>query len=141
MKNLYAIIIFMVSIVSCESGKPSAFTAFSTEAGVFDIGDSWEINASTRVKGFEQTEKENRFTATIAYDVDLLTPAGDTIKSLISRVEDKEENERMTDIALEAQFELDSTYAEGKYKIIFNIKDVATNNTVETSAEFSLSKE
>jgi len=45
------------------------------------------------------------------------------------------------DIPLEAQFELDSTYAEGEYKVIFNIKDAATDQTTISMSAFRLSKE
>jgi hypothetical protein len=45
------------------------------------------------------------------------------------------------DIPLEAQFELDSTYAEGEYKIIFNIKDVFSNNIAVSTASFVIKNE
>ncbi len=137
------IILFITTIVfySCGKEEPVKIETFSTEAFVFDIGDSWEVNATTRVKGFKQKEEEDNYFATIAYDVDLITPAGDTVKSLISRVEDKKNNERITDIPLEIQFELDSTYAAGDYIIIFNVKDAGSNQTATTTATFQLVNE
>ena len=99
------------------------------------------MNATTRVKGFTQNERENNYSATIAFDIDLITPAGDTIKALISRVEDKTDKEKLTDIPLEAQFDLDTTYAAGDYKVIFNVKDVMSNQTAKSTASFQLTKD
>jgi hypothetical protein len=39
------------------------------------------------------------------------------------------------------QFELDSTYATGEYKIIFNIQDPGTEQTAASSVSFQLNKE
>lgn len=135
-----SIILFFTIVIfySCESDEPARLETFSTEAFAFDLGDSWEVNAITRVKGFSQTEEDNNFSATITYDIDLVTPDGDTIKGLISRVEDKTDSERIMDIPLEAQFELDSTYAAGKYEVIFNIQDPVTEGTATSIACFEL---
>jgi hypothetical protein len=114
---------------------------FSPEAFAYDIGDGWEVDATTRVKGFAQNENEGKYSATLAFDVDLVTAKGDTVKELISRVEDKTDKERMTDVPLEAQFDLDSTYTMGDYKVIFKIKDVISNQTAVSTASFKLSKD
>jgi len=137
------IILFLTAVIfySCEKEEPKKIETFSTEAFAFDLGDSWEVNATTRVKGFSQTEAENNFSATIAYDIDLVTPAGDTIKALISKVEDKTDNERIIDIPLEVQFELDSTYAAGEYTIIFNVKDVLLGSNTISTASFGIVNE
>jgi len=130
-----------VIFFSCSKEEPAKIETFSTEAFVFDIGDSWEVNATTRVKGFNQKEEGDNFSATIVFDLDLVTPAGDTIKSLISRVEDKTEKERINDIPLEVQFELDSTYAAGDYTIIFNVKDAVTEQISISTTAFQLVNE
>lgn len=141
MKELNFLFIMSVIFYSCSVEEPAKIETFSTEAFAYDLGNSWEVNATTRVKGFSQKEDENFFAATIAYDIDLVTPSGDTIKALISKVEDKKDSERIMDIPLEAQFELDSTYAEGEYKIIFNIKDVFSNNIAVSTASFVIKNE
>ncbi len=130
-----------VIFFSCSKEEPAKIETFSTEAFVFDIGDSWEVNATTRVKGFNQKEEGDNFSATIVFDLDLVTPEGDTIKSLISRVEDKTEKERINDIPLEVQFELDSTYAAGDYTIIFNVKDAVTEQISISTTAFQLVNE
>ncbi len=136
------IILFLTTLIfySCSKEKPVKIETFSPEAFAYDIGDGWEVDATTRVKGFAQNEKENKYTATLAFDVDLITPKGDTIKSLISRVEDKTDKEKMTDVPLEVQFDLDSTYALGDYKVIFKVKDVLSGKGAISITTFKIGK-
>jgi len=141
MKLIIIIFLTAVFFYSCEEKKPATIETFSTEVFAFDIGDSWEVNATTRVKGFTQIEEKNNFFATISYDIDLIKPAGDTIKALISRIEDREGTERFSDFPIEVQFELDSTYTPGEYKIIFNIKDTKTEQAAISEASFKLGDE
>ncbi|MDO8550124.1 MAG: hypothetical protein Q7S39_08255 [Ignavibacteria bacterium] len=141
MKGFVIVLLIGSLFCSCNKEEPVKIETFSTEAFAYDLGNSWEVNATTRVKGFSQKEEGNNFRATIAYDIDLVTPAGDTIKALIIRVEDKTDSENITDIPLEAQFELDSTYAAGEYKIVFNVKDVLNNNKAISTASFKIVNE
>jgi len=134
-------LIYILILAGCGDGDKSKLEAYNAEAFAYDLGDSWEVNATTRVKGFFQKEENKTFTALLTYDIDLVIPTGDTLKSLISRTEDKMKNEKMSDVDLETQFELDSTYAEGNYKVIFNVKDMNTEQTTKSSAEFVLENE
>jgi len=138
---LSAFLIYIFILAGCSGGDKSKLEAYNAEAFAYDLGDSWEVNATTRVKGFFQKEENKTFTALLSYDIDLVTPAGDRLKSLISRTEDKMKNEKMSDVDLETQFDLDSTYAEGNYKVIFNVKDMNTQQTAISSAEFVLENE
>jgi hypothetical protein len=141
MKKVICLILIGFVIHSCSKEGPVKVEAFSSEAFAFDLGDIWEVNASTIVKGFVQEREEDNYLATIAYDIDLITPDADTIKSLISRVEDKIHHERIIDIKLEAQFELDSNYSEGDYTIVFNVKDANSGQSAVTTASFTLINE
>lgn len=127
--------------MSCGKSEDTKLTAYNAEAFAYDLGGSWEVNATTRVKGFVQKERNGNYTALLSYEIDLVTPANDTIKSLISNTEDKIKKEKMSDVDLETQFDLDSTYSEGTYKVIFNVKDVNTEQTAKSSAEFVLENE
>ena len=133
--------IYILFLAGCGKDEKTQLEAYSAEAFAYDLGESWEVNSTTRVKGFFQKEENGTFTALLSYDIDLVTAAGDTIKSLISKTEDKMKNEKMTDVDLETQFELDSTYIEGNYKVIFNVKDINTQQTARSSAEFVLEEE
>jgi hypothetical protein len=133
--------IYFTIFIGCGKDEQSKLEAYNAEAFAYDLGESWEVNATTRVKGFFQKEENETFTAVLSYDIDLITAGGDTIKSLISRTEDKMKNEIMSDVDLETQFELDSTYIEGNYKVIFNVKDVNTQQTAASTAEFVIEEE
>lgn len=127
--------------ISCSKEEDPKLELFSTEAFTFDTGDGWEVNVSTRVKGYTQQDKEGKFKASLSYTLDLVKPAGDTIKALVSKVEDKSEGEIVSDTPIEAQFELDSTYAAGNYKLLVNVKDIVSGKEAASSAQFELRKD
>jgi hypothetical protein len=141
-KTFFPLLIILSFLsASCSSEEEKKLEAFSPEAFAYDLGNGWEVNASTFVKGFRQEKEGENYTALLSFDLDLVPPKGDTIKSLISRTEDKKSKEEMIDAELEAQFVLDSTYAPGKYSVIFRIKDGMTNRTAVSTAGFEISEE
>jgi hypothetical protein len=141
----YSFIIFILLVLlfdACSKKKEEKLKVYNTTAFAYDLGDkSWEVDASARVKGFTQTDEGNMYKASLAYEINLVTPKNDTIKSLISKVVDKSEKESMSDTDLEAQFDLDSTYSYGIYKILWNVKDVPTSDTASAITNFTLSSE
>jgi hypothetical protein len=120
MKKVFLFIISFLIIVAC-SKKDLKFEAFSAEAFVFDIGDGIaEVNSTVRVKGFVQTEKDNNYKAAVAYEIDLLKPDSTITKSIFKYEQKDEYTEPIGDVALEAQFNLDSTtYKSGVYTLIY----------------------
>ncbi len=141
MKAVIFLSFCLVLLIASCAKEEKKLEVYNAEAFAYDLGGSWEVDASTRVKGLKQTETDNKFTATLSYDIDLVKPAGDTVKSMISRTEDKVNDEEVADVPVEIQFDLDSTYADGNYKVIFNIKDAETGQTASASAPFSLKKD
>lgn len=135
---LSAAFVYILIFIGCGKNEETKLEAYNAEAFAYDLGDSWEVNATTRVKGFFQKETGSSFTALLSYNIDLVTPAGDTLKSIVNKSEDKTDDERMSDVDLEAQFDLDSTYVKGNYQVIFNVRDNNTEQTATTSAKFSL---
>ncbi len=129
MKKLYfAAIIAVLVLAGCSSKSPDKLQAFSGEAFAYDLGDGgWDVNASVRVKGFLQKEANNVFSSNLTYTVDLVTPSGVTKAKLYTGAASQESKEKLSDIPLESQFELDSTYTAGEYKVIFNIFDELGN--------------
>ena len=104
MKKLIFVFFALLIMISC-SKKDVKFEAFSAEAFAFDIGDGTaEVNATVRVKGFMQTEKDDNYKAAVAYEVDLLKPDGTVRKIVFKFVQKAEKKEPISDIALEAQF-------------------------------------
>lgn len=139
MKKIILVLIASLIVISC-SKKEVPFEAFSAEAFVFDIGDGIaEVNSTLRVKGFVQTEKDNNYKAAIAYEIDLLKPDSTIRKSVFKFVQKDENTEPISDMALEAQFNLDSTtYKSGVYTLIYKIADKNSENKTETKVNFDL---
>ena len=138
---LLTFILFLFLFNACNKKEEAKLSAYNATAFAYDLGNSWEVDATTRVKGFTQKEENNMFSASLAYDINLVTPKNDTIKSLISKVVDKSDKEKMSDTGLEAQFDLDSTYIDGQYSVIFNVRDVFSGAASSSSAEFKLSRD
>jgi len=141
MKKIFFVFSVLLILISC-SKKDVKFEAFSAEAFAFDIGDGTaEVNATVRVKGFTQTEKDNNYKAAISYEVDLIRPDSTIKKSVYKFIQNGEEKEPIADIALEAQFSLDSSYTAGTYTLVFNIADKNSDNKTKSKVNFDLSWE
>jgi len=138
MKKVILVLVALSLVISC-SKKDVKFEAFSAEAFAFDLGDGTaEVNATVRVKGFTQTEKNDNYRASIAYVVDLIKPDSTVTKSVFKFVQNVDEKEPIADIALEAQFTLDSSYKSEVYTLIYKIADKNSENTLETKVNFDL---
>jgi hypothetical protein len=134
-------LLVLVFLFGCSKKGNEKFTAFSPEAFAYDLGDGWELNSTVRVKGFTQNEADKKFSASVSFSIDLVTPQGETKKGLFQGDEKKENNEKFSDLPLEAQIELDSTYKAGKYKVVYNIKDNLSGQTATIEKDFEISKD
>jgi hypothetical protein len=130
-----ALVIFMGCSKKAEVAN---LTAFSTEAFAYGMGDSSEVDATTRVKGFQQDQKNNMYYSTLSYDIDLISPKGDTVKSIVTRVVDKSSKEKLSDTQLDAQFNVGPSFIKGKYILIFRIKDAVSGAATISTASFDL---
>jgi len=133
---LYFIIFF---VISCSKQDEVKFETFSPEAFAYDIGDSWEVNATVNVKGFEKIEAGDELSASFDYTVDLIGPDSLEVQSIYTDSKEVKSNE-LIDIQLEAQFELDYNSPEGLYKITFNITDNNSSKVTSISTDFELKK-
>jgi hypothetical protein len=143
MKDVMKVTVFILSALmlifySCSQKEEVKLTAFSTEAFAYNMGDSSEVDATTQVKGFQQEKKNGSYYATLSYEVDLIKPNGDTVKSIISKIADRLKKEKMSDTQLDAQFDIDSTYKNGNYKVVFRIKDILSGKTTMAVSKFNL---
>lgn len=139
--SFLTLFLFSLLSFSCSKDEPAELTAFNSEAFAYDIGGSWEVNASARVKGFLQSEKNDQYTIHLTYNTDLIKSEGDTLKNIYEGVIEKSVGESFMDVPMEAQFELDSTYLPGEYEVLFFVKDQLSGKTAKTSARFKLSNE
>jgi hypothetical protein len=139
-KNTILLFCILLLVNSCEKEETKLET-FNPEAFAYDLGGSWEVNATINVKGFEQRDGSgDTFEASISYSADIKNPGGKTVENLYSDKLNISAQEEIIDIPLEVQFELDSTYSFGKYIIIFNITDSYSQKSVTGFAEFNLTE-
>jgi hypothetical protein len=137
-KSLYILLLILLAI-SCSKKEEVKFEAFSPEAFAYDIGDSWEINATVNVKGFVKKEVGEELSASLEFTVDMIGPDSLEIKNIFNDSKDVTSSE-LIDVQLEAQFELDYNSPDGLYKIVFHITDKYSGDIVSAEAEFELKK-
>ena len=123
---------------SCSGSEPNLQLS-NPEAFAFDLGDSWEVNASIKAIGFLVEEKEGNYFSKLSYSVDLISQYDSLVAIYNDRV-DKNGTEEILDIMLEAQIEIDSSIEEGDYKLIFNVTDELSKQTKSLSVDINLSK-
>jgi len=137
-KIVFFVFVLLLSF-SCSKKEEEKFEAFSLEAFAYDIGDSWEINATVNVKGFVKKEVGDELSTSLDFRVDLVDPNGGMTKDIF--IDSKEvKSKELIDVQLEAQFELDYNSPDGLYKIIFHITDKYSGEIVSADAEFELKK-
>jgi hypothetical protein len=137
-KTIYVLLIILLT-VSCSKKEEEKFEAFSPEAFAYDIGDSWEINATVNVKGFVKKEVVEELSTSLDFSVDVIDP--DSVETKDIFIDSKEvTSKELIDVQLEAQFELDYNSPDGLYKIIFHITDKYSGDIVSAEAEFELKK-
>ena len=139
MKKYFLLFIILFLISAC-SKKEEKFELFSPESFAYSIDNGWELNATVRAKGFGQIENENKFSAKLSYYANLQTPEGKLVNKVSSGIIDRNANEKISEIQIESQIKLDSTYKTGNYKIIFYIKDELSGKEIFTESIFELSK-
>lgn len=137
-KSLYIFLLFFLTI-SCSKKEEVKFEVFSPEAFAYDIGDTWEINATVNVKGFVKKEVGDEFTASLEFTIDMIGPDSLEVTNIFSDSKDATSNE-LIDVQLEAQFELDYDSPEGFYKITFKVTDITSGEVTSTQTEFELKK-
>ena len=139
MKKIVFVCFILFAVISCNKKEEVKFEAFSPEAFAYDIGDSWEINATVNVKGFVKKEMGDELSASLDFSVDLTGPDSLVIKNIFIDSKEVSDSE-IIDVQLESQFELDYNSPEGTYKIIFNITDNNSGKVTSGQAEFELIK-
>lgn len=84
-------------------------------------------------------EKEELFSAKLSYSVDLISNK-DSLLSIFNDHIDENRGEEILDLILDAQIEIDSTFAEGDYKLKFHVTDELSKQTKSMSIDFNLTK-
>jgi len=128
-----------IIVISCSKKEDVKFEAFSPEAFAYDIGDSWEINATVNVKGFVKKEVSDEFTASLEFTIDMIGPDSLEVTNIFSDSKDETSSE-LIDVQLESQFELDYDSPEGLYQITFNVTDNNSGQKTTAQTQFELKK-
>jgi hypothetical protein len=141
MKKVLSFAIIILFVLAACSKQEVKFETLSSEAFAYDIGNGTsEVNASVRVKGFTQNEKNGEYSSSISFTVDLQKPDSSIVKSIFHDVHKESDHEPISDVGLESQFDLNSTYTEGNYKLIYNITDDISKNKLTATVSFDISK-
>lgn len=138
MKKLIIIIFLFFVVYGCGKKEQSKLELFSPDAYAFNIGDSYEVNATVRAKGFIQQEENNNYQIYLNYKIDLINPNGEKMENVSSGFVDKSNANKVNDIPVEVQFNLDTTSIKGNYKLIFHITDKFSNQMVHLEKDFLL---
>jgi len=139
MKKIVFVCFILFAVISCSKKEDVKFEAFSPEAFAYDIGDSWEINATVNVKGFVKKKVGDEFTASLEFTIDMIGPDSLEVTNIFGDSKDVTSNE-LIDVQLEAQFELDYNSTEGLYKITFNVIDNNSGEVTSVKTVFELKK-
>jgi hypothetical protein len=139
MKKIISIITIFILLTAC-SKRLEDLSVFSAESFAYSMDSGWELNATARVKGFEQNESGGKFTAKLSYFADLETPDGRLLEKISSGNIDKTSAEKLTDLPIEVQIKLDPTYKLGNYRITFYVKDELNGRKAYLWSFFELSK-
>ncbi len=138
-KIFFLFLVFMFLFGCAEEEKVLEVT--NTEAFAYKLNGGWELNATALVKGFEQIEEEDIYTAKLSYSIDLVPPSSDTLSEIDYGLVDLNNEEEIIDIPVEVQIEFDSTFAQGQYSVIFRITDDLSGKEVFAEEKFQLTEE
>ncbi len=141
MKKIFTfLVLILLFVIGCSKKNEVKLTTSGKNAFAADVDGSWEVQALTELHGFDQQKKDGNYTASIFYSVDVITSDGKILKSLFTKQVDKKESEKITGVKLEAQFNINGSYPAGRYKLVFNIKDILSNKTLKDTASLKLER-
>lgn len=143
MKKLFVTAFFIsLFFIACQKDEPVNLEVFSPQGFAYDLGDVWEVNATVRIKGFQQNRDDDtkEFSAAIFYKVDLESPSGEVTENIFNFLKEVKRSERIMDLALEAQFELGSNFQTGVYKLTYHIKDELSGMQTNSAVEVELTR-
>ncbi|MBV6513563.1 MAG: hypothetical protein FMNOHCHN_03098 [Ignavibacteriaceae bacterium] len=142
MKKTAGLLLLVLFIAGCSSDE-KPFEIYNPEVFSFFLEEDnlWEVNASAQIRGFQQNEENKQFSHHLSFSVDLILPDGAKKEGISTGDYQETAMERLTDLQLEAQFELDSSYTASGYKLVWNVKDELSGKTITKESEFKLSEE
>ena len=139
MKTKTLIILIFLLFFACSEEEVLKLEVYSPEAFAFQLDESWELNASVQVKSFMQEELENSYTSKLSYYVNLTTPSGELLEEVDYGLVNKSNDEKMTDLQVDIQIVLDSSFKAGEYEIEIYVLDDLAGQKESAKTTFELS--
>jgi hypothetical protein len=132
--------LFIFICSSCSEEKKILELA-NPEAFAYYLNDGWELISTARVRGITQKEIDDLYHLNLEYNVHIVTPSLDTLRNLDYDIITEYNEEEIDDREVEAQIYFSSEFKTGDYIIIFDVKDVYSNQVATISKQFNLSTE
>ena len=139
MKTKTLIILIFLLFFACSEEEVLKLEVYSPEAFAFQLDESWELNASVQVKSFMQEEQENSYTSKLSYYVNLTTSSGELLEEVDYGLVNKSNDEKMTDLQVDIQIVLDSSFKAGEYEIEIYVLDDLAGQKESAKTKFELS--
>jgi hypothetical protein len=141
MKKVFLLGLIMSLFIGCGN-KEENLAINNAQAFAYDLGPGgWELNATAVIKNIKNNRNENEFTASLSVNIELINPDGETSKNIYNEVIEKKGGELINEMAVETQYEIDSTYSPGTYSVKFIVKDNVSGETAESSSSFEVIEE
>lgn len=137
--SLFISTVLVLLLLACSSDK-TKIELFSPEAFAYQLEEGWELNATVRVKGFQQNEVNNQLQASLSYNIDLITPA-DTVKNVDNGSLEETNEEEFLELMVDSQIQLDTAFIEGNYELIFYVEDNFSKSRDTASVKFKLTSD
>jgi hypothetical protein len=141
MKKYYILLLFpCILFISCGKKEEPKLITFNPVTYAFKTDGGWDVQASIQVKGFTQKKEKDTYIVKMFYSVDLVKPDGNFVNGVVRDTIDEENTEEFMDLPVNVQFELDSSYTVGNYKVIYNIKDAFSNQQIKSEKDLELTE-
>ena len=134
-----SLVAFLATLLFIGCSEDPKLVLFSPESFAFSLDNGWEVNASVNAKGFAQIEKEDSelYFTHLKYSVNLYTPEDSLYNADYDSIIDST-NEKIMDIQIDSQLELDRGFAKGNYSLEFIVEDKYSTTKDTLSTQFIL---
>ncbi len=134
-----SLVAFLATLLFIGCSEDPKLVLFSPESFAFSLDNGWEVNASVNAKGFAQIEKEDSelYFTHLKYSVNLYTPEDSLYNADYDSIIDST-NEKIMDIQIDSQLELDRGFAKGNYTLEFIVEDKYSTTKDTLSTQFIL---
>ncbi len=135
MKKLATIILIGFSFCNMPVKK---LKLFNGQAFVVKTPRGFKLNYVIKSMNFRQEKIDSFYEAHLYYSVNLATPAKDTLLDVDNGMIDKNSISRLDTITIKSSIELDSSFQQGNYLLLFLVQDNISNEKAEINIPVSV---